>query len=91
MRFEWDENKRLTNLQRHGIDFADVWEVFAYDTVPMIDNRFDYGEVRWLTYGLLRDKVVAVVHTETDDLIRIISVRNGTKNEQIKYFSKIRN
>jgi uncharacterized DUF497 family protein len=31
MKFEWDENKRLINLQRHGIDFADVWQIFDYD------------------------------------------------------------
>ena len=46
MKFEWDENKRFINLQRHGIDFADVWRIFENETHTIIDNRFDYDEIR---------------------------------------------
>lgn len=53
MKFEWDENKRLINLQRHQIDFADVEQVFDYKRRTIIDNRFDYGEIRFFTLGLL--------------------------------------
>jgi uncharacterized DUF497 family protein len=77
MKFEWDENKRLINLQRHGIDFADVWQIFDYDIATDIDNRFDYGEVRYLTFGLLRGDVIVVAHTEVDDTFGIISVRKA--------------
>jgi len=28
MGFEWDEAKRLANLDKHGIDFIDIPEVF---------------------------------------------------------------
>ncbi len=91
MKFEWDENKRLINLQRHGIDFADVWQIFDYDIATDIDNRFDYGEVRYLTFGLLRGDVIVVAHTEIDDTFRIISVRKAEKYEQEIYFNAIRN
>jgi len=90
MKFEWDANKRLINLQRHGIDFADVWRVFENETHTVIDDRFDYGEVRYLSFGLLFGEIVAVSHTETDEVIRIISVRKAEKYEQETYFREIR-
>jgi uncharacterized DUF497 family protein len=40
-------------LQRHGIDLADVWRVFEIETHTIIDDRFDYGEIRYLSLGLL--------------------------------------
>ncbi len=91
MKFEWDENKRLINLQRHQIDFADVKQVFDNERRTIVDDRFDYGEIRFFTLGLLHGRIVAVSHTETDDLIRIISVRKADKNEQAKYYSEIGN
>jgi len=90
MNFEWDENKRLINLQNHGIDFADVWHVFENETATNIDDRFDYGEIRFLSLGLLFGEIVAVSHTETDTDIRIISARKAEKYEQDKYFREIR-
>ena len=91
MKFEWDENKRQINLQRHGIDFVDAESVFTNEVVRTIDGRFEYGEIRFLTFGLLRGEVVAMVHTETDELIRIISFRKATRYEQTEYFKEIRN
>jgi uncharacterized DUF497 family protein len=44
MRFEWDEKKRLSNIKKHGIDFIDVPEMFKFDTVTVIDDRFEYEE-----------------------------------------------
>lgn len=70
MRFEWDENKRLVNLQKHGIDFADVWQIFDYDVVTDFDNRFDYGEIRYLSLGLLQSEVIVVAHTEDDEVFQ---------------------
>ena len=90
MRFEWDEQKRLANLEKHGIDFADVSQVFEFDTYTKFDNRFDYGEIRFLSLGMLFGEVVAISHLETDEVIRIISVRKAEKYEQETYFTKIR-
>ena len=87
VRFEWDEAKRRSNLWRHGIDFAEVVEVFAAPFTTS-DDRYDYGERRYLTLGLLKGSVVAVVHTESDDVIRIISARKAERYEEIKYFKE---
>jgi hypothetical protein len=86
MQFEWDEDKRLANVRKHGIDFADVPAVFDGDIVTIEDNRFDYGEQRFVTLGLLKGRVVVVVHTERNGVTRIISVRKATKYEEINYF-----
>lgn len=91
MGFDWDEDKRKSNLRDHGIDFVGIEQLFDGETVTILDDRFDYGEERFVTFGLLEGRVVAVVHTETDELIRIISVRKATKNEESSYFKEIAN
>jgi uncharacterized protein len=89
MDFEWDEDKRLTNLRKHSVDFVDVPSIFDRDTIVVEENRDGYGEQRFVTFGLLQDTIVAVVHTESDGLIRIISARKATKYEQRIYFQQI--
>lgn len=89
MRFEWDEAKRQSNIRKHGIDFVGIEEVFEGQTVTIRDDRFDYGEERFITLGLLKGRVVVTAHTESEEVIRIISVRKATKNEEISYFKKI--
>ncbi|MCC6297735.1 MAG: BrnT family toxin [Anaerolineales bacterium] len=89
MRFEWDEKKRLTNIRKHGIDFADVPAIFELDTITVIDDRFEYDETRYQTLGLLKARVIMVVHTESEIVIRIISARKANKYEEETYFSEI--
>jgi uncharacterized DUF497 family protein len=48
-----------------------------------------YHEQRFVTLGILNGDVVVVVHTETANEIRVISLRKATKNEQNLYFSRI--
>jgi uncharacterized DUF497 family protein len=92
--FEWNDAKRIANLQKHKIDFADLAEVFENETATEVDERFEYGEDRLLTFGLLQGEVVAIVHTETEIgpsiVVRIISARKAEKHEQEHYFKKIR-
>ena len=91
MNYEWDEAKRLTNLRKHGIDFVDVPAMFDGDIVVIEDNRYDYGEQRFVTFGLLQWQAIAVVNTEREDCIRIISARKATKYEQRIYFEQLSN
>jgi hypothetical protein len=65
MRFEWDQRKRRANLAAHGIDFADLESLFKGATITVIDDRYDYGEFRFITLGLLNGMVITVAHTET--------------------------
>jgi uncharacterized protein len=81
VRYAWDEAKRAANLRKHGLDFVDVPEVFAGPTCTVEDSRLAYGEQRLLSFGFLRGLCVSIVHTETEDEIRIISFRKATRRE----------
>jgi len=89
MLFEWDEARRRSNIRRHGIDFIGIEGVFAGTTITILDDRYEYGEPRFVTLGLLNGRVVVIAHTETAGVIRIISVRKATKNEEANYFKEI--
>jgi hypothetical protein len=91
MKFEWNEDKRQANIHKHNIDFVDVPAVFDGDVVFIEDDRFDYGETRFVTFGLLKGRVVAIVHVAHGDVTRIISARKVTKNEEKNYFEQIAN
>jgi uncharacterized DUF497 family protein len=86
MKFEWDEEKRKSNLSKHGFDFVDAQDVFKGVTFTFEDDRFDYSENRFITLGMLMDVVIVIAHTEQNDVIRIISMRKATKNEQKLFF-----
>jgi uncharacterized protein len=89
VRYEWDEAKRRSNIQKHGIDFVGIESVFLGVTVTVVDDRVNYGEPRFVTLGLLSGRTVVITHTESDEVIRIISVRKATKNEEIAYFKEV--
>jgi uncharacterized protein len=77
------------SLSKHGVDFVDVPSVFDTDVVTVEDDRYNYGEQRFVTFGLLNGREIAVVHTDDDNLIRIISARRATKHEQRSYFEQL--
>ncbi len=87
--FDWDENKRLSNVRKHAIDFEDAVTIFDNDIVTVEDNRYEYDESRYMTLGLLNGRVIAVVHVERGMVTRIISARKATRYEQITYFEQI--
>jgi uncharacterized protein (DUF4415 family) len=73
IRFTWDEGKRRSNLKDHGFDFLDALRVFEGLTFTLEDDRFDYGEQRFVTLGFLGGVAVSLVHTETTERIHVIS------------------
>lgn len=83
--FEWDGNKRRSNVEKHGIDFADATEAFDDPW------RFTYrsprrsNEERFLTVGTVRGKLIAIVFTLRGDKIRIISARPARRTERDQY------
>ena len=89
MRFTWSERKRAINLNVHGLDFIDAPRVFEGLTFSYEDDRFAYGEQRFITLGLLAGVPVSVAHTESDDEIRIISFRKATSREARRFFNEV--
>ncbi len=89
MRFSWSERKRAINLKEHGLDFLDAPRVFEGLTFSYEDDRFAYGEQRFITLGLLAGVPVSIAHTETEDEIRVISFRKATSREARRYFNEV--
>jgi uncharacterized DUF497 family protein len=88
---EWDEAKRVVNLDKHGLDFADAGEVLEGPCLERLDTRKDYGEDRWLVLGSLRGRVVFLVYTEREERMRIISFRKATAEERKVYEQAVAN
>ncbi len=84
MQFEWDEQKRLSNLVKHGLDFWDAWAVFesAHLVVPSTQGG---EEARFLAIGTWEDRAVTVVYTLRGDAIRVISFRRARHEERRRY------
>lgn len=90
MRYTYDPKKRSANLKKHGYDFDDACKVIENGkTVTFEDHRFDYGEQRFVTLGVLRGNVVAIATAETDEEIRVISMREAEKNEKEIYYRNV--
>jgi hypothetical protein len=86
VRYEWHEEKRLSNVSKHGLDFVDAPEVFLGPVLTDTDTRFDYGEDRVVGVGFLRNIVVVIVFTEpTDDVRRVISLRKALTHERERF------
>jgi uncharacterized DUF497 family protein len=85
MEIKYDAEKRAVTLEERGLDFKDAVNVFAGTTVDIEDDRKDYGEVRWLTFGLLDARLVAVVWTPRAEARHIISMRKANDREKKKY------
>ena len=89
MEFTWSRAKRAANLKAHGLDFVDAPSVFEGLAFTFEDDRFAYGEQRFVTLGLLAGTPVSIVHTETEHEIRIISFRKATQREAQIYFDQV--
>lgn len=87
IRFEWDEAKNKANIRKHGIDFSDAWQLFEHPLYVWPDERFIYGEDRFIGLGMLNNMMIvfaAFVEREADT-IRVISMRKAKKHEEKKY------
>ena len=86
MSFEWDEAKNAENYRKHGIRFDEAREIFSGPILTWVDDRFEVGEVREVSLGMLGACVVLyVAHTDRNGVTRIISARKATKMERRRY------
>jgi uncharacterized DUF497 family protein len=92
MKFEWDNNKNLSNIEKHGISFEEAKSIFS-DSFAIIneDKRFEYGETRFVIIGKIyldminKHIISTVVCTKREDKIRIISARKASRKERKLY------
>lgn len=90
MKFEWHEQKNRLNLQKHRISFEMAVLVFADPLHVSIQYRFENGEERWQTLGMVNGQLMLLVaHTiqdsEDGEVIRIISARRADPKERRLY------
>ena len=83
MHYEWDERKRLSNIEKHGLDFFDVGAVFEFQYVKVPSARS--SEERLLAIGTIEGRYVTVVYTMRGEVIRIISFRRARYEERDAY------
>ena len=77
----WDEGKRAANLHKHGFDFADAFLVFEDDHLILPTYGGSDG-ARWIAIGRIEGDYVALVYTEREDAIRVISMRRARHGER---------
>ena len=83
--YEWDPNKAIANIEKHGIDFADAVTVFDDLNAVTIDDP-NYEEQRFITMAMdAFGRILVVAYTWRGDIIRIISARKATKRECKQY------
>jgi uncharacterized DUF497 family protein len=83
--YAWHERKRVSNLRKHGVDFAIV-QNFDFETALVLrDNRKNYGEERYRAYGTINGRLHALVFTRREGRIRVISLRKSNTREIANY------
>jgi len=85
IKFEWNSNKAISNIKKHGVSFEEAKSVF-YDeaAIQFYDNENSGKEDRFLMLGFSNEsKLLIVCHCERDsgNTVRIISARKATKKE----------
>ena len=82
---EWDPNKEKSNFKKHGVKFADAVGVFEDENAITIEDD-DAREARFITIGMdFLSRILVVVYTFRDIVIRIISARKATARERKIY------
>ena len=88
--FEWDEEKRALNLDKHGIDFIDAKELWSGAVLEAVSPQTQHNEERIVAIGKIEGRCIAVIYTWRGDNRRLISARKARRNEQQAYENAIR-
>jgi len=90
MQIEFNPSKRQITLKERELDMAEAAEVFAGDHLTVEDDRFDYGEPRYITIGFMSGRMVVLVWTPRGEACRIISMRKANDRERKAYSPRFR-
>jgi uncharacterized DUF497 family protein len=88
MEFEYNLQKRITNLEKHKIDFEKAKEIWKDPLALKIPGTTIDHEPRSLVIGKIKDKVWSVIITERQGKTRIISARRARPKEIKLYEEK---
>lgn len=84
----YDEDKPLSNIEKHGIDFIGCETIFDQPMLTQEDNRYDYGEQRLQSFGIFNNQVVCLVWVDRE-VPHIISIRQADKYETKQFIKTL--
>ena len=86
MKFEWDEEKNLKNIEKHGLSFEYASLVFNDEhRIEKYDDKHSQDENRYNVIGMVNEILFVVITYREGDTIRIISARRANKRERGEY------
>jgi len=87
LQFEWNIAKAKKNLEKHGVSFEEAKTIFEDPQfITFLDEEHSEDEERHITIGISNKmRLLMAAHTERRNLIRLISARKATKNEENFY------
>ncbi len=86
MEFEWDPEKNRANIEKHGIDFEDAIAIFEGRVLEKIAAARDFGETRFMAFGVTDGRELTVIYTPRGEgRRRIISARRAHRSERKAY------
>ena len=88
--FEWDDEKSVSNFQKHSVSFEEGATIFNDPEIATIfDPDHSEDEERYVSIGIsIQGNLLVIVHTERKERIRVISCRKATKAERKAYENK---
>ena len=84
--FVWDEAKRRSNLEKHGLDFKDA--DLVYDDpqkLTYVSSRKGEDRKLDLAFALVNGRLLALIYVERGENVRIISFRPASREEREQY------
>jgi len=85
MKFEWDENKRQEVIRERDVDLLYAALMFENPVLIKIDDRQDYGEIRYAALGHVEGEFFTLIYTPRGDALRLITAWKGGKNSEKDY------
>jgi uncharacterized protein len=90
LQFEWDEDKAAQNFAKHGVSFLTAAEIFANEIIERVDDREDYGELRFIALGRVDTEIYRVAYTwRGEKVVRIITAQKANRHERETYHREI--
>lgn len=92
MHLVWHEAKRLSNLEKHGLDFIDaVWVLDSPIRLDVTSKRNNEWRVQSFAYVFEVLAVLSLVHLQLEERIRIVSFRRASVEEEAAYHDWLQN
>jgi uncharacterized DUF497 family protein len=89
MDIEWDEAKRLSNIEKHHVDILEASLIFENWVFTQQDLRRDYGEARCKSIGFVDGNCYVVVHADRNGVTRLISAWKGGRRDRREYQARL--